>query len=90
MQGQRAEGDQQRRHATAINVLAMSSVLRTTHTPATRPRITRIASTMATRLFHCHSWSKARNSPAPNATARIDCRAIQAVQHQPAARRLSS
>ena len=28
-------------------------------------------------LFHFHSWSKARNSPAPNATARIDCRAIQ-------------
>ena len=28
----------------------------------------------ATMVFHRHSWSNATNSPAPNATARIDCK----------------
>ena len=61
---------------TAISVLTMSSVLRTTRTPTTKPRMTSTASTSAMMLFHCHSWSKARNRPAPNATAKIDWKAI--------------
>ena len=41
----------------------MSSVLRTTRTPTTRPRITSTDSTSATMLFHFHSWSNAMNRP---------------------------
>ena len=67
--------------ATAISVLPMSSVLRTTRTPTTKPRITSTESTRAMMLFHFHSWSNAMNRPAPNATAMMHWPTTQAVSY---------
>src|ERR1700754_3168003 len=64
--------------ATAIRVLPMSSVLRTTRTPTTRPRMTNTDNTKAMMWSHLHSWSNAMNSPAPKSTATMHWPTIKA------------